>query len=85
MLRDVFDGREHKNATPAGCFHFARSPTPGEQVEIDGKIRVVTRAWHQPSNCYAGAKFAILISDQIATPKHGEPPFPVHDRVQEAI
>lgn len=85
MLIDVFNGRDHKNATPAGRFHFLRPPTPGERVELNGNILVVTRAWHQPGTCYAGAKFAILISDQIPATGTSESAFPVHDEVREVI
>ena len=85
MLVDVFDGRDHKNAKPTGCFHFARSPTPGEQVEINGKIQVVTRAWHQPGSCYAGAKFAILISEQVAPVGEVEPSTPAYDVAGEVV
>lgn len=85
MLIDVFDGRDHKNARPTGCFHFARSPTPGEQVEINGKIQVVTGAWHQPGRCYAGAKFAILISEQAAPAGEVEPSTPDYDMAGQVV
>ncbi len=85
MLVDVFDGRDHNNATPTGCFHFARSPTPGEQVEINGKIQIVSRAWHQPGRCYAGAKFAILISEQVTQVDEAEPSTPDYDMAGQVV
>lgn len=70
---------------PLAASIFCAPPTPGERVELNGKILVVTRAWHQPGTCYAGAKFAILISEQIPATATSEPAFPVHDEVSEVI
>ncbi|AZI36337.1 hypothetical protein NT2_12_01230 [Caenibius tardaugens NBRC 16725] len=85
MLIDVFDSRNHSDTKSIGCFHFARSPVPGEHVEIDGRVRMVTRAWHQPSIYCAGAKYAILISDQ-TTPINDTPlTIPIHDDAEEVI
>ena len=58
MLIDVWAG-DSSSAAAWGSFHFARSPQAGEEVEIDGTVVVVTRAWHRPSIYYKGAKFAI--------------------------
>lgn len=76
MLIDVFAGRDPNAAASRGSFHFARSPQPGEQVEIDGTVLIVTRAWHRPDIYYRGAKFAILVADQVA---YAEAAIPVHD------
>jgi len=64
MLIDVLAG---DSSSPAawGSFHFARSPKAGEEVEIDGTVVIVTRAWHRPSIYYKGAKFAILVEDTV--------------------
>jgi hypothetical protein len=66
MLIDVFAGRDRRSAEPKGSFHFSRSPTPGEQVEIEGEVLIVTRAWHRPNICYPGAKFAVLVEQELA-------------------
>lgn len=42
MLIDVFAGHDRNSAAPRGSFHFARSPKPGEHVEIDGTVLIVT-------------------------------------------
>jgi len=76
MLIDVFAGPERNSATPRGSFHFARAPEPGEQVEIEEVVLIVTRAWHRPDIFYPGAKFAVLVSDPA---DHVEPAIPIHD------
>ena len=76
MLIDVFAGRDRNSAAPCGSFHFARSPRPGEHVEIDGSVLIVTRAWHRPDIYYRGAKFVILVEDP-ADP--AERAMPIHD------
>lgn len=85
MLIDVFDGRDRAAAKSKGSFHFARSPHPGEHVQIDGTARVVTQAWHQPSIYYLGAKFAILVSDEITSANHSEPAIPIYDDAGEVV
>lgn len=57
---------DSSSAAAWGSFHFARSPQAGEEVEIDGTVVVVTRAWHRPSIYYKGAKFAILVEEPVA-------------------
>ena len=76
MLIDVFAGRDTNSAASRGSFHFARSPQPGEQVEIDGTVLIVTRAWHRPDIYYRGAKFAILVGDPV---DRAEGAIPIHD------
>lgn len=66
MLIAVFAGRDSRSAASRGCFHFARAPRPGEEVEIDGAVAIVTRAWHRPDIYYKGAKFAILVDDPVS-------------------
>jgi hypothetical protein len=78
MLIDVFAGRDRRSATARGSFHFARSPRPGEQIEIDGVLLVVTRAWHRPDVHYPGPKFAILVDDRASRTEESGP---VHDAV----
>lgn len=65
MLVEVWAGHDHRSAAACGNYHFARSPQPGEEVEIDGTVVVVTRAWHRPSIYYKGPKFAILVEDRV--------------------
>ena len=60
MLVAVFSGSDRRSATSKGSFHFAQSPAPGDQVEVEGELLIVTDAWHTPSIFYRGAKFAIL-------------------------
>jgi hypothetical protein len=76
MLIDVFAGHDRNSAEAQGSFHFARAPMPGEQVEIDGAIVVVTRAWHRPDIYYRGAKFAILVGDPV---DDAQAAIPIHD------
>ena len=76
MLIDVFAGRDRRSAQPRGSYHFSCSPAPGEQVELDGKLLIVTRAWHRPNICYPGAKFAILVEHEDAG---AEVVIPCHD------
>ena len=76
MLIDVFAGHDRNSAAPRGSFHFARSPKPGEHVEIEGTVLVVTRAWHRPDIYYRGAKFAILVCDPV---DRAEAAIPIHD------
>lgn len=76
MLIDVFSGRDRNSAAARGSFHFARAPGPGEHVEIDGMVLIVTRAWHRPDIYYHGAKFAILVDDGLDC---AERAIPVHD------
>lgn len=82
MLIDVFSGRDRRSAEPRGSLHFARSPSPGERVEIDGTAFVVTRAWHRPDIYYPGAKFAILVDEQV---DHAEGAIPIHDDAVAAV
>ena len=63
MLIDVLAGRDSGSAASRGSFHFACAPRPGDEVEIDGAVVVVTKAWHKPDIYYKGAKFAILVDD----------------------
>jgi hypothetical protein len=79
MLIDVFAGHDRNSAAPRGSFHFARSPKPGEHVEIDGTVLIVTRAWHRPDIYYRGAKFAILVGDPV---DRGGPAIPIHDHAE---
>lgn len=72
MLIDVFAGQDRRSAASRGCFHFSRSPEPGEQVELEGELLIVTRTWHRPDCNSTGAKFAILVEEEDA----GEPAFP---------
>jgi hypothetical protein len=65
MLIDVLAGRDSGSAAVWGSYHFAQAPQPGEEVEIDGTVVVVSRAWHRPSPYYKGAKFAILVGDPV--------------------
>lgn len=65
MLIDVFAGSDLGSANNLGAFHFARSPQPGEQVEIEAAVFIVGRAWHRPSIYFPGPKFAILVQDEI--------------------
>ncbi|AMK23050.1 MULTISPECIES: hypothetical protein [Sphingomonadaceae] len=76
MLIDVFAGPDRRTAAPRGCYHFVRSPAPGEQVEIAGEILTVANAWHTPATHYAGAKFAILVGDATIG---GEPAMQCHE------
>ncbi|MDE8650656.1 hypothetical protein [Novosphingobium album (ex Liu et al. 2023)] len=66
MLIDVLAGRDSRSAASWGAFHFARSPSPGEEIEIDGTFAVVTKAWHRPDIYYKGAKFVILVDDPVS-------------------
>lgn len=66
MLIDVFAGRDGRSVASWGSYHFARSPRPGEEVEIDGSLVIVTRAWHRPDIYYKGAKFAILVDETVS-------------------
>lgn len=61
MLVDILAGRDSGSATSRGSYHFASVPRPGDQVELDGSLFVVSQAWHRPDICYKGAKFAILV------------------------
>lgn len=63
MLIDVFAGQDGRSAQSRGSFHFACPPKPGEEVEIEGAVVIVTKAWHRPDIYYKGAKFAILVDD----------------------
>jgi hypothetical protein len=66
MLVDVLSGRDRRSARLRGTYHFARSPKPGEQVEIEGELLIVARAWHRPDIYFRGAKFAILVEHEDA-------------------
>lgn len=79
MLIDVFAGPDRRSAASRGSFHFAQAPKPGEKVEIDGTILIVTGAWHRPDIHYAGAKFAILIDERIG---NAELAIPIHDNAE---
>ena len=61
MLVDILMGSDNHTPESVGTFHFARSPEPGEHVELDGKILIVVDAWHKPSIYYIGAKFVVLV------------------------
>lgn len=63
MLIDILVGHDRRSAASRGCFHFVRSPAPGERVQIGGETLTVTDAWHTPDIHYAGAKFSILVED----------------------
>lgn len=62
MLVDVLTGPDELSATSTGNFYFARSPGAGEQIEIEGKLLRVRRAWHRPDVHFSGAKYAILVA-----------------------
>jgi hypothetical protein len=81
MLIDVFAGRDRNSAEPRGSFHFARSPEPGEHVEIEGTVLIVTRAWHRPDIYYRGAKFVILVDDPT---DHAETAISIYDNAGAA-
>ena len=74
MLIDVFAGSDLGSANKLGAFHFARSPQPGEQVEIEAEVFIVGRAWHRPSIYFPGPKFAILVQDEIERDQYSAHP-----------
>jgi hypothetical protein len=61
MLVEVLAGPHEAAARSSGNFYFTRSPVAGEEIEIEGKLITVRRAWHRPDVHFAGAKFAILV------------------------
>lgn len=61
MLVEVLAGPHEAAARSSGNFYFSRSPVVGEEIEIEGKLITVRRAWHRPDVYFAGAKFAILV------------------------
>jgi hypothetical protein len=63
MLVEVLAGADEASAKPVGNYYFARSPDIGDDITIEGKHIKVKRAWHCPSEYYAGPKFAILVED----------------------
>lgn len=81
MLIDVFAGRDSRSAASWGSYHFARSPKPGEEVEIDGSLVIVTRAWHRPDVYYKGAKFAILVDEAVSQAQD----IPVREDAEAAV
>jgi hypothetical protein len=64
MLVAIFSGSDRDSAKPKGAHHFARLPGPGDQVEVDGALLVVTQAWHTPDTHFAGPKFSILLQEE---------------------
>ncbi|CCW16997.1 hypothetical protein EBBID32_13360 [Sphingobium indicum BiD32] len=82
MLIDVLAGRDSRSAASRGCFHFARAPKPGDEIEIDGAFVTVTKAWHRPDIYYKGAKFAILVGDPVSQVKAD---IPVRDEAEVVL
>jgi hypothetical protein len=66
MLVAIFSGFDRESAKPKGNHYFARLPELGDQVEVDGEMFVVTKAWHTPDTHFAGPKFSILLQDELS-------------------
>jgi hypothetical protein len=76
MLVTIYQGTSLDEATLIGDMHFESRPGEGDQLEINRAYRVVNKAWHMPNAVFAGAKFAVLVSNPIA---HGRNiPEPAH-------
>lgn len=41
--------------------HFENAPAAGDRVEIEGRLFVVSQAWHRPDERCVGSKFAIML------------------------
>lgn len=66
MLVTIYQGTSLDEATLIGDMHFESRPGEGDQVEIKHAFFAVNKAWHIPNAQFAGAKFAILVSNPIA-------------------
>lgn len=63
MLVSIFwEGTEPK---PEGVrLYFETAPAAGDLVEIDGKLMVVSQAWHRPDDACVGSKFAVVLRQE---------------------
>jgi hypothetical protein len=66
MLVAIFSGSDREAPKSKGNHYFGRSPKLGDQVEVEGELFVVTKAWHTPDTHFAGPKFSILLQDEIS-------------------
>lgn len=44
--------------------HFETAPAVGDLVEIEGKLMVVSQAWHRPDDACVGSKFAVVLRQE---------------------